>query len=99
MKSPLRWLAAVLVAGLLGACSGAQSALDPRGPQAEHLARLFWIFTIVCAAVWLAVMLLLLIGLVRQTPARPNPLLLDPRTERRSLAVVGVAVFATLLAG
>jgi cytochrome c oxidase subunit 2 len=90
-------MTAVLLLCLLGGCSGAQSALDPQGPQAAQLAKLFWIFTAVCAAVWFAVMLVLLVGLVRRRPARPDPLRLDPRTERRSLAVVGGAVVATLL--
>jgi cytochrome c oxidase subunit 2 len=97
MRSPLELLTAVLLLCLLGACSGAQSALDPQGPQAAQLAKLFWIFTAVCAAVWFAVLLVLLVGLVRRRPARPDPLRLDPRTERRSLAVVGGAVVATLL--
>src|SRR3954447_7249970 len=97
MRFPLGPPAAFLLLSSLGACSGVQSALDPQGPQAAHLARLFWTFTVVCAAVWFAVMLVLLLGLVRRRPARPDPLQLDPRTERRSLAVVGGAVFATLL--
>jgi len=97
MRFSLKSLAAVLVLCLLGGCSGAQSALDPGGPQAQHLARLFWIFTGVCTVVWVAVMLVLLASLVRRTPARPDPLRLDARSERRSLAVVGGAVFATLL--
>src|SRR3954468_10282129 len=97
MRFPLGPPAAFLLLSSLGACSGVQSALDPQGPQAAHLARLFWTFTVVCAAVWFAVMLVLVIGLVRRTPARPGPLRLDARTERRSLAVVGGAVVATLL--
>src|SRR3954465_269878 len=97
MRFPLGPPAAFLLLSSLGACSGVQSALDPQGPQAAHLARLFWTFTIVCAAVWFAVMLVLLLGLVRRRPAGPDPLRLDPRTERRSLVVVGGAVVATLL--
>src|SRR4051812_13172003 len=97
MRPPLQPLVAVLVLCLVSACSGVQSALDPQGPQAAHLARLLWIFTAVCAAVWLAVMLVLLAALARRTAERPDPLLLDPRAERRSVAVVGAAVLATLL--
>src|SRR5690348_4598697 len=97
MRLPLKSTAAFLFSLALTACSGAQSALDPQGPQAAHLARLFWIFTAVCAAVWLAVMLVLLAGLVRRAPPRPDPLRLDARSERRSFAVVGGAVAATLL--
>jgi cytochrome c oxidase subunit II len=78
-------------------CLASQSALDPKGPHAEHLARLFWIFTGVCTFVWVAVMIVLLVGLIRRKAERPDPLQLEPATERRSAAVVGGAVIATLL--
>ena len=65
----MRFRLTVLALFLTG-CSGQQSALDPHGPHAEHLAILFWIFTAVCSAIWLAVMIVLLIGVVRWAPAR-----------------------------
>src|SRR3954470_16981444 len=74
-----------------------QSALDPQGPHARQLAELFWIFTGVCTFVWIAVMIVLLVGLVRRKAERPDPLQLDAATERRGAAVVGSAVVATLL--
>src|SRR2546423_9807870 len=58
----------------LTGCSGQQSALNPQGPHAEHLADLFWIFTAVCSANWLAVLVLLLIGITPRRPARIDPL-------------------------
>src|SRR4051794_29167704 len=81
----------------LTACSGQQSALNPQGPYAEHLADLFWIFTAVCSAIWLAVMSVLLIGISRWAPVRMDPLQLDPRKEKRHLFVVSGAVVGTLL--
>src|SRR4051812_30178873 len=81
----------------LAGCSGQQSALDPQGPYAEHLANLFWIFTAVCSAIWLAVMIVLLIGISRWAPARIDPLQLDGRKERRHVLVVSGAVIGTLL--
>lgn len=42
-------------------------------------------------------MLVLLIGLLRKAPERPDPLKVDPESERRRLAVVSGAVVATLL--
>ena len=78
-------------------CLASQSALDPQGPHADHLAQLFWIFTGVCTAVWIAVMIVLLIALVRRRAERPDPLQLDAATERRGATVVGGAVIATLL--
>jgi cytochrome c oxidase subunit 2 len=82
---------------LLGACSGQQSALDPRGPEAEHIARLFWIFTAVCGAIWFAVMIVLAVGILRRTALRPDPLQLDTPAERRSTGVVSAAVVGTAL--
>jgi cytochrome c oxidase subunit II len=51
------WL---LSAGVLslGACSGQQSALDPAGPEAEQIARLFWLMTVGALAIWAAVVAL-----------------------------------------
>src|SRR3954463_5160120 len=74
-----------------------QSALDPQGPHARQLAELFWIFTGVCTFVWVAVMIVLLVGLVRRKAERPDLLQLDAATERRGAAVVGSALVATLL--
>ena len=37
---------------LLAGCSGSQSTLNPQGLEAERLAKLFWLFTGVCGAVW-----------------------------------------------
>src|SRR5436305_8147487 len=81
----------------LTGCSGQQSALNPQGPHAEHLADLFWIFTAVCSAIWLAVMIVLLIGVSRWAPVRMDPLQLDPRKEKRHLFAVSGAVVGTLL--
>jgi cytochrome c oxidase subunit 2 len=92
----MRFLLTVLALFLTG-CSGQQSALDPHGPHAEHLANLFWIFTAVCSAIWLAVMIVLLIGVVRWAPARIDPLQLDGRRERRHVFLVSGAVAGTLL--
>src|SRR3954469_1177664 len=81
----------------LTACSGQPAAPSPEGPHAEHLADLFWIFTAVCSAIWLAVMILLLIGVTHWAPVRMDPLQLDPRKEKRRLFVVSGAVVGTLL--
>src|SRR3954453_9631626 len=90
-------LALLGLALCLAGCSGQQSALNPQGPHAQHLADLFWIFTAVCSAIWLAVMIVLLIGISRWAPARMDPLQLDERKERRHVLVVSGAVIGTLL--
>jgi cytochrome c oxidase subunit 2 len=97
MRKALKLLYLAGWAILLGGCRGWQSALDPQGPQADHLAKLIWSFTALCSAIWLAVMVVLLVGLVRRGPARSDQLDLDIRRERRSVVVVGGAVFATLI--
>jgi len=46
--------AALVLAGaaVLAGCSGPQSALDPAGLEAEHVAELFWVMLIGAAVVW-----------------------------------------------
>ena len=63
------WVGTCCLAG----CSGWQSALDPQGPQAKHLADLIWTFTIVCSLIWVVVILALLVGLSRRHQERPDP--------------------------
>ena len=87
---------APLLVGIAG-CTGQQSALDPRGPQAEHLADLIWNFTWICGAVWCLVMLVLMVALLRGHPPRPDPLAVNPPRERRAVTVVSIAVTATAL--
>ena len=97
MRGEFRFAAGMTATLLLCSCSGSQSALDPQGPHAQQLASLFWIFTAVSAFVWLAVMGVLLAGLARPVPERPDPLVLAPAVERRRLVIVGGAAVATLL--
>jgi cytochrome c oxidase subunit 2 len=61
------------LAGLLACagCSGWQSALDPRSPQAHSLAHLIWLILIVSALIWTTVLIALFAGLRRRE--RPPP--------------------------
>jgi cytochrome c oxidase subunit 2 len=79
----------------LAGCSGWQSALDPQGPEARHLADLIWIFTAVCAAVWLLVMLALLFGLLRRRPLRADPLAGKASSEQTAVRVIGTLAVIT----
>jgi cytochrome c oxidase subunit II len=78
--------------------SGLQSALDPAGPAAARILDLFWLFTGVCALVYLAVMAALLWAVLRRRPhggpAEPYP---DAGTERRLGRVIGGAVAVTVV--
>jgi cytochrome c oxidase subunit 2 len=80
----------------LSGCNELQSALHPRGPQAAQLADLFWLFTAVCGAIWVAVMVALGVALLRRrAPPARQPIDVDPAGERRSAVTVAVAVAAT----
>jgi cytochrome c oxidase subunit II len=87
MRWPLPLLAPLPVL-LLSGCTGPQSALDPKGPQANTLVHLFWLFLAVTALVWVLVLLALLVALLRRHADRPDPLLTNPATERRFGIVV-----------
>jgi cytochrome c oxidase subunit II len=87
----------LLLTAFTGGCSGWQSALDPQGPQASHLAQLIWGFTTVCAVVFLLVIVALAFALLRRTDMRADPLAQDPLVARRSVVAVGASVAATAL--
>lgn len=65
----LIWLWGGAVALVLSGCSGAPSTLDPRGPQAEQIAAVWWILLGVGAVVYLVVMLFLFVALFRRRAA------------------------------
>jgi cytochrome c oxidase subunit 2 len=79
-------------ASLLGACGGAQSALDPAGRGAERIADLFWWMTAGGAAIWLAV-----VGLSIWSLRSPR----DGRSAKdaRLFIVVGGVLVPTVLLG
>jgi cytochrome c oxidase subunit 2 len=60
---------------VIAGCAGAQSALAPQGPQAEQLARLFWIMTAGGVAVFVIVMIFVAVALY--APARLRERLAD----------------------
>lgn len=97
LRTSARTLGFICAASMLGGCSGWQSALDPKGPEAQHLADLIRLFTTLCTAIWVFVMLALLVGLLRQHRPRPEPLALNPPRERRTMAVVVGLTIATAL--
>lgn len=49
---------------LLAGCSGIQSALDPRGPQADAIATLAWVLFIGAALIFVAVMAMAVAGFI-----------------------------------
>jgi cytochrome c oxidase subunit II len=96
MRQPCLRLILMWSVLLLTGCSGPQSSLDPHGPDADTLARLFWMFTAFLTLVWAATMLALLHALRRRRAAR-DPLVTDQSTERRMMLTVSIATGLTVL--
>jgi cytochrome c oxidase subunit 2 len=60
-----------LLAGLfLTGCRGAQSALDPAGPQAGRISHLWWEYFSITAVIYVLVMLFLILPLRRRRLVR-----------------------------
>jgi cytochrome c oxidase subunit II len=86
----------------LSGCRGAQSALDPAGPQSGRIGRLWWLMFYVCSAVFLLVSLSVLAAIFRGRKGEEkggdapdtSP---EPGRERRMTGVVMGAVGLTAL--
>jgi len=75
----------------LSGCTGSQSALDAAGASASALKQLIILIVIVCAAVWLLVMLVLARSLLRSRDGRGTA-----GSDRKARKVVAAAVAATV---
>jgi cytochrome c oxidase subunit 2 len=92
----MRTLRAILFAGMtlvFHGCTGSQSALDAAGVQASTIAKLWWLFFVVCAAVYVAVMIFLLLPLRNRRSAAgvihsDLPILKPKAEQQKSLAWV-----------
>ena len=87
-------LALVSILPLTG-CNLMQSPLNPVSPQARDLLWLFWVFTGILFAIWLAVMLALLASLRARRALDADPLGVDLRRENRTAALVAGLAVAT----
>src|ERR1043165_63189 len=92
----------VLLMMLSTGCAGAHSALDPAGPQAGHIARLWWIFFAVCVTTYAVVLLFTLVGGVfrgrAQAAATEPPITIpDTASEQRLSIVVSTFVGVTVV--
>jgi cytochrome c oxidase subunit 2 len=92
-RSLLRHTVVAALAGL-GGCSRIPGALEPHADEASFIARLFWIFLAVSAAVWLATMIGLWIAVRSRHRDTPPPLEPQPR-ERGTTITVSVLVALT----
>jgi len=77
-----------------------QSVLNPAGPQAGHVAALWWLMFWVCLAILSLVTLALLLALFRQRTASElaaPTAIADPARERRATRVVVLCIAATIV--
>ena len=94
----MRLVLVLLLAALAVGC-GRPAALDPAGPQAAHVARLWWLLlavSVVVEAVVVAFAVYAVMRVRRPAPAAPT-LAAEPRLERRLSTGVGLAVAVTTL--
>jgi cytochrome c oxidase subunit 2 len=83
-----RAIRAALFAGALFAagCGGVQSALNPSGREAEHLAEIFWLMTIGAVVIWISVIAIAFYA------ARARPRAFSERLARRFIVIAGAIV-------
>ena len=90
-----------LLALCLSSCGGIQNSINPAGPQADNLSRLWWLMFIVCSIVFVLVMIALLLALRKRTReplAEATPILEPPQEqERRKRNTVISAVTITII--
>ena len=92
-------LIALSAALCVSSCGGIQNSINPAGPHADNLSRLWWLMFYVCSAVFVLVMIALAIAIRKGTRRSDlNPILNLPRgQERRRRNVVLSAVTATVI--
>ncbi len=84
-------------------CGGIHNALNPTGPQAQNLSRLWWLFFIVCSIVFVLVMIALLLSLRNRTrePQVENPPVIEPPLEqerkRRNVVISAITITVIIL--
>ena len=83
----------------LTACGGGvHSAVNPVGPQAANIAKIWWLMFYVCTAVFVIVLAVLGIGLIKARPVDEVPELdLPEDTKKRKTSVVLASVVATVV--
>src|SRR4051794_17830829 len=89
------------MSGMSGAARW-QSALNPAGPEAGHIAHLWWLMLGVCTVVFVLVMIALLLAIFRrqrkadETEMRDLPGRFPPESERRMTRTVTIATAITV---
>src|SRR4029079_11375440 len=100
MRRALQCLSALSVTLCLSACGGIQNAINPAGPNAQNLSRLWWLMFTVCSIVFVLVMIAVLLSLRKRTvEAADRVPVLEPsdESERRRRNVVISATTITVI--
>ena len=87
----IQCFAVLSVASCLSSCGGIQNAINPAGPNAENLSRLWWLMFTVCSIVFVLVIVAVLLALRNRTAeaADRTPMLEPPeQSERRRRNVI-----------
>ncbi len=94
-------LLALGVAVCVSSCGGIQNSINPAGPQADNISRVWWVMFIVSSVVFVLVMIAVLLALRKRTnePQPASTPILDPppEEERRRRNVVISAVTLTVI--
>jgi cytochrome c oxidase subunit 2 len=101
LRSVLQSILTLCATVCLSACGGIQNSINPAGPQADSLSRLWWLMFIVCSVVFVLVMIALLLTLRNRThePQHASAPILNPspQEERRHRNAVLSAVTITVI--
>jgi len=93
----------VLATIMLNGCGGLQSAINPAGPQANHISKLWWLMFYVSAAVFVLVMIFLFLAIAagrRHAALADNAPELMPSSEserKKHNLVVSATVLTTVI--
>jgi cytochrome c oxidase subunit 2 len=96
----VRLIAILVVAFFLSSCGGIQNAINPAGPNAGNISKLWWLMFYVCSAVFVLVMIALLLSLRKATAEAADrvPVVEPPQeSERRRRNVVISATTLTII--
>jgi cytochrome c oxidase subunit 2 len=96
-----RRLPALSAALFASACGGIHNAINPAGPQAGNISRVWWLMFVVCSIVFVLVMVALLVGLKKSAHQEQlTTPVLDPPEEqehRRRAVVIGAVTITVIV--
>src|SRR6185437_3752188 len=95
-----RLIAIFVVVFCFSSCGGIQNAINPAGPNAGNISKLWWLMFVVCSIVFVLVMIAVLLSLRKTTAEAADRVpVLEPslESERRRRNVVISAVTITVI--